>query len=226
MPQINITIDVNGGIFIRNPLDTALGKKILKHAILLLDEVGFENFNFKKLAKEMQSTEASVYRYFENKYKLLAYLVAWYWDYMHFMLLMDTRNIKEPRMKLNIMISTLVNALDNTTAPEYINQEKLHQVVIENATKVYHHKDVDSLKKEGFYNNLQKLVGTLSETIKEINPDFVYPKALATNIVETTLNNEYYMLHLPRLTDFEGQKDVNPSQETIKMMQYFVQRIL
>ena len=69
MPQIHVTIDVCTSIYLRNPLDTTLGKNILKHAIILMDKIGFDEFNFKKLAKEMGSTEASVYRYFENKYK-------------------------------------------------------------------------------------------------------------------------------------------------------------
>lgn len=226
MPQINITINVNEGIYLRDPLETTLGKKIIKYAIILIDEVGFEDFNFKKLAIAMESTEASVYRYFENKYKLLAYLVAWYWDYMHFMIIMDTRNIKDARIKLQIMISTLVNALDNTTAPDYIDQTKLHSLVIENASKVYHNKNVDNLKKEGFYNNLRKLVDTMADIIGEVNPEFAYPKALATNIVELSLNNEYYMLHLTHLTDFHGQKNIDAAQETIKMIQYYIDRLL
>ena len=225
MPKVSITIDINENIYLRDPLQTDLGKKIICHSIILLDKGGFEELNFKKLAIVMGSTEASIYRYFENKYKLLAYLVAWYWDLMHFMLLIDIRNIKDSKKKLLKAIETLVNSLDNSTTPSFIDQEKLHNIVVENATKVYHTKKVDALNKEGFYMNYKKIVKTLSEIIIEIDPKFKYPKALASNIIEQSLNNEYYLDHLPGLTDVNNSKTSSRS-ETIKMISYMIDRLL
>ena len=225
MPQINITIDINKNIYLRDPLETNLGKKIIEHAIILLDEIGFEEFNFKKLATHMDSTEASIYRYFENKYKLLSYLVAWYWDLMHFMLLIDIRNIKNPKEKLLKAVDTLVNALDNNSTPNYIDQSKLHMLVVENASKVYHNRKVDDLNKIGFYVNYKKLVKTLSDIIREIDQDFKYPVSVATNIIEMSLNNEYYIIHLPGLTD-ESMNQHNSKEETIQMINYVINRLL
>ena len=225
MPQVNITIDICKSIYLRDPLETALGKKLIKYAIILIDEIGFEQLNFKKLAKAMDSTEASVYRYFENKYKLLAYLVAWYWDFMHFMVLMDIRNVDDSRTKLLKSISTLVNSLDSAMTPSYIDHSKLHLVVVENATKVYHNKNVDILNKEGYYVNYKKIIKTLSEIILEIDPEFKYPFALATNLIEQSLNNEYYIEHLPSLTDVVRTK-VDAKSETIKMIEYMISRVL
>ena len=37
-----------------------------------------EEFTFRKLAQKINTTEASVYRYFENKHRLLIYILAWY----------------------------------------------------------------------------------------------------------------------------------------------------
>ena len=67
---IGIQITLNERLYLRDPQATDLGKKIIKHSILLIDEIGFEAFTFKKLASRMSSTEASVYRYFENKHML------------------------------------------------------------------------------------------------------------------------------------------------------------
>ena len=64
-------VQINEGLFIRNPEDTELGRKILKHSVQMIHQLGFEDFTFKKLAEEIHSTEAGVYRYFENKHKLL-----------------------------------------------------------------------------------------------------------------------------------------------------------
>lgn len=226
MPQVNIVIDINNTIYIRNPLETALGKKLICHSIQVMDEIGFEDFNFKRLATHMGSTEASVYRYFENKYKLLSYLVAWYWDYMHFMILMDIRNMDDSRSKLRRIIETLVNSINNATAPEYIDQTKLHRIVVENASKVYHNKQVDALKKEGFYTNLLKLVKTISSVIQEVDPTYLYPVALANNVIDISLNNEYNILHLHKLTDVADADSCNPRLETIEMIHYMLDRLV
>ena len=224
MPEINITIEINDSIFIRDPLETNLGKKLIKKAIVLIYEIGFEQLTFKKLAKAMDSTEASVYRYFENKHKLLVYLVAWYWDFMHFMVRLNIRNVSDPKDKLLRSISTLVNSLDNTMTPSYIDHSKLHVVVVENASKVYHNKNVDLLNKEGYYVSYKNIIKTLSEIILENDSDFRYPVTYATNLIEHSLNNEYYLEHLPSLTDTNKRGDAK--QDTMDMITYLIERVL
>ena len=226
MPQVNILIDINESTYLRNPLETNLGKKILFHSIDLMYDTGFEDFNFRKLAIKMESTEASIYRYFENKYMLLAYLVAWYWDYIHFLILMETRNIKKAKERLKISITTLVNSQHNKSTPEYIDQPKLHAIVVENAAKVYHTKKVDDLNKVGFYLNYKKLVKTLAANILEIDSKYKYPRALATSIIEQSLNYEYYIAHLPNLTDHDDRSKIDARTETLEMIWYMVNRLL
>ncbi|MFZ9029367.1 MAG: TetR/AcrR family transcriptional regulator, partial [Crocinitomicaceae bacterium] len=77
-----VSISVNENVFLKDPTSTELGRKIVRASIDLIDELGFEDFTFKKLALAIGSTEASVYRYFENKHNLLAYLTMWYWGWM------------------------------------------------------------------------------------------------------------------------------------------------
>ncbi|WP_225986467.1 TetR family transcriptional regulator [Rufibacter sp. LB8] len=59
-----LQIELNQKLFLRNPDQTELGRTIIKESIRLIDDLGFEHFTFKKLANHIQSTEASVYRYF------------------------------------------------------------------------------------------------------------------------------------------------------------------
>ena len=66
-----LRLDLNQQLYLRDPQATALGRRVLAESVHLLDEIGFEAFTFKKLALALSSTEASIYRYFENKHRLL-----------------------------------------------------------------------------------------------------------------------------------------------------------
>ena len=59
------------GTYLKDPQGSELGINILKASIELIEEIGIEDFTFKKLSIRIESTEASVYRYFESKHQLL-----------------------------------------------------------------------------------------------------------------------------------------------------------
>jgi len=61
---IEIKIGLNEGLYVKDPQDSVLGRNIIKHSILLLSDLGFEDFNFKKHSLEIGSTESSIYRYY------------------------------------------------------------------------------------------------------------------------------------------------------------------
>ena len=98
MSRINIIIEEK--YFVKDPLSSDLGKRILKESIVMLDELGYEQFTFKKLASQIQSTEASIYRYFDNKLRLLIYLTTWYWAWVDYRIDYETHFLKDPRKKL------------------------------------------------------------------------------------------------------------------------------
>ena len=56
----NIKIQVNEKIYIKDPETSVLGKKIIEQSILLIDEIGFELFTFKKLGERIESNESSI----------------------------------------------------------------------------------------------------------------------------------------------------------------------
>ena len=69
--KLEVQIKMNESLFLRDPEQSELGKNIIKFSIELIQKNGFEAFTFKKLAEAIGTTEAGVYRYFENKHKLL-----------------------------------------------------------------------------------------------------------------------------------------------------------
>ncbi len=222
--SVVINISLNEGLFLRNPQDSVLGRNIIKHSILIIAEIGFEAFNFKKLAQEIKSTEASVYRYFENKQVLLIYLVSWYWEYVAFLIKINTLNIEDPRKKLEIIINSFVfAALDNPATP-YVDESKLQRLIISEGTKAYHTIDVDEKNDKGFFLNYKELIKMVADVVSEINPNFKYPIAFATNLFEMSNNHIYFANHLPRLTDVKVPK--NNYEEVEIMLNYFADKLL
>lgn len=221
---VNVSFSLNPGLYLKDPQQSDLGKRIIKHSILLIDDIGFELFNFKKLAEKMKSTEASIYRYFENKHLLLTYLVSWYWEWLNYLIKIKTFNIEDPKRKLEIIIHTFVSVSEENPAIEYVNESSLHNLVISESTKVYHTKGVDEENNKGFFLNYKEMVSFVAQVILEIKPNFPYPQALASNLFEMTNNHFYFADHLPRLTDIDikaGQKE-----EVEKMLLFFVSKML
>ena len=221
---IGLKIILNEGLYQREPQETALGRNIIRHSIILIDEIGFEAFTFKKLAEQIGSTEASVYRYFENKHKLLLYLVSWYWEWVNYLIDVNTMNIDDPKLRLQKVIHTIVFASKENPSIDYVNESVLHRIIISEGSKTYHIKAVDEENKEGFFLNYKRLSEKVADAIIDLNPDFPYPHTLASNLFEMANNHIYFALHLPRLTDIhvnDGNFD-----EVEQMLEYFAFTLL
>ncbi len=221
---VGIKMILNDRLYIRDPQETALGQKIIKHSILMIDELGFETFTFKKLAKAMSSTEASVYRYFENKHRLLIYLVAWYWEWVSFLIDLNTANIASGEERLKIIIKTIVHAKRENPAIGYVNEQILHRIVISEGAKAYHTKAVDRENTEGLFLNYKQLCDKVADVISEINSEFPYPHALASNLFEMHNNHIFFAEHLPHLTDVQVKEGDYNQVEC--MMVFFAFRLI
>lgn len=221
---IGIKFNLNENLYIRDPQDTGLGRDIIRHSIVLIDKIGFEDFTFRKLATAINSTEASIYRYFKNKHMLLVYLVTWYWEWVGYLIDIKMININTPDQKLRIAITNIVGASSDSLDNDYIDQTLLHRIVITEGVKVFHSKSVDEENRTGYFNEYKQIVEKISGIILEVNPTFPYPRALASNIFEIANNQIFFAQHLPRLTDIHQQKDI--FEEITKMLEFFVFRVL
>lgn len=221
---VGIKISLNDKLYLRDPQETSLGQKIIRHSIILIDEIGFEDFNFKKLSQQMSSTEASVYRYFENKHLLLIYLVSWYWEWVSYLIDINTMNIDDPERKLEKIIETFVFASKDNPSIDYVNESILHRLIISEGTKAYHTKQIDQENRDGFFANYKKLSQKVANVILEIDPNFSYPHALASTLFEMANNHIYFALHLTALTDVSVKND--NYDEVRNMLEYFAFSLL
>ncbi|HEY1040689.1 MAG TPA: TetR/AcrR family transcriptional regulator [Bacteroidia bacterium] len=203
---MQLQIKMNEALFLRDPEGSELGKNILMHSVQLIHKNGIETFTFKKLAEEIGTTEAGIYRYFENKHKLLVYLTAWYWGWLEFQIRFHTNNIKDPVVKLKKIITLLASTVEDDMQTSHINENMLHQIIITEGSKAYLTKQVGIDNKQHFFKPYKDLCALVGAIILECNPKYKYPKSLGSTIIEMAHLQNFFMNNLPSLTDFGKTK--------------------
>ena len=203
----SVKIGINEKIYVKDPESSVLGKRIVEQSILMINKMGFESFTFKKLGAKIGSNESSIYRYFENKHKLLLYLTSWYWGWLEYQLVFATNSIANPKMKLETAIEIVTKTTVEDSAFSHINEVHLNKIVINEYSKSYLTKEVDSENKEGYFKIYKRLVIRISEMIKSLNPDYKYPRSLASTILEGSLHQHFLKDHFSSLTDCHKDND-------------------
>jgi len=203
-----IKLPINEKLYLKDPQSSEIGNKILNESIELINEIGFEKFTFKKLAIKISTTEASIYRYFESKHKLLLYLINWYWSCIATRLLFETSNIQDSTLRLQKAIHVLT-ALPNPEKEHVLTNEiALKEVVINEASKVFLTKDVDNENKDGVFSVYKTVVNNVVEIIQAINPEYPFPNMLITTVIEGSNQQRFFAQHLPKLTNSSQSSDL------------------
>jgi len=205
--QMQIQIEMDGNLFHRDPQETALGKKIIQHSIQMINSNGFEAYTFKKLATEIESTEASIYRYFENKHRLLLYIAAWYWSWLRYQIIYRTNNINSPTARLKKVIILLATRVVDDNNFSYVNESLLHQIIITEGSKAYLTRHVSEDNKDQLFKPYKELCAVVADIILECSPRYKFPRSLASTIIEMAHFQNFFMYNLPSLTDFGKTKD-------------------
>lgn len=198
---VRVTLHVDEKLYGKDPNSSDMGRRILEHSILLIDEIGFESFTFKKLAQRIGSTEATVYRYFPSKQRLLLYLTSWYWNWMEYRLLLATSNVVSAEQRLRLALRELTQPIVADDATPHIDEGALYRVVVAESSKAYLNRAVDAENREGLFRSYKRLCRSVADIISEINPDYRYPAALVSTVMESSHMQKYFAEHLPALTD-------------------------
>ncbi len=201
----NLKIQVNPKIYLKDPETSQLGRRILSESIILIDKIGFDSFTFKKLGEKIGSNESSIYRYFENKHKLLVYLSSWYWSWMEYRIVFATNNINNPEERLSKTVALVTEKIEDDESTEFIDERILNRIIIAEFTKTFLTKEVDEEDKEGFFMIYKQVIIRIADMITAVNPKFQYPKSFASSIVEGSLHQHFIKDHFPTLTDCNNQ---------------------
>ena len=213
----NIIISVNDKLYVKNPETSDLGKKIIEQSILLIDEIGFENFTFKKLGEKINSNESSIYRYFESKHKLMLYLSSWYWGWIEYKLAFATTNVSNPMERLKKGITIVTEKVEDDSTTLHINEAILNKIIIQEFTKTLLTKEVDEENKIGFFLVYKRVINRIIEMINEVNPNYAFAKSLASSIVEGALHQHFLKDHLKTITNCN--ETVSPTDFYINLIE-------
>ncbi|HOZ69586.1 MAG TPA: TetR/AcrR family transcriptional regulator [Chitinophagaceae bacterium] len=200
--ELHLQIKMNGRLFLKDPQLTVLGQQILQSGVLLIHEIGFEQFTFKKLAETAGTTEAGVYRYFENKHRLLLYLVSWYWNWLDYQISYCINNISQPELKIRRIIRLLALPVKDDQSTSYINESVLHEIVVEQGTKAYLTKQVTEDNQHQFFKPYKDLCSRIGGILLEYNTELKFPRSLSSSLIEIAHLQKYFKYNLPSLTDF------------------------
>ena len=205
----NLKITVPSKIYKKDPETSDLGRRILEHGILLIDEIGFEAFNFKKLGQRIGSNESSIYRYFESKHNLLLYLTSWYWAWLEYQLVLETYGMPKPEDKLKKGIEIVTRRVRKDDRNTYINEEILYRIIVNENSKSFLTKEVDQENKDGYFEAYKRIISRLKNMIAEVDPKYAHPTSLASTVMEGALHQHFLKDHFKSITDCD-KKEVTP----------------
>jgi AcrR family transcriptional regulator len=206
--QFQIRIQPSERLALRDPEDTVLGRNIVRQGLVLMHKLGFEHFTFKKLAEEMNTTEASVYRYFENKHRLLLYILSWYWSYLEYLVMFSLQNMTDPHMRIRRVIELLVRELPPELDNSGYDKKALFEIVVSESSKAYLTREVEEINKVQLFKPYKDLCGRIAGLLSAYNPNYPYPHSLSSTLIEMAHYQYFFMMHLPSLTDFKEDKRI------------------
>lgn len=189
--------------------DTAspMGTRILAEGLVLMNKIGLEAFTFKKLAERMGSTEVTVYHYFANKQRLLQYYFQVYWLWLATHCQQEGRGLKDPLERLQGDIRAIAGLWPVDARAAQFDPSDLRELVINEGSKSFMHKNVDSDNKLQLFKPYKDLCGHIAIELKACSPRMKNARSFATTLVEMAHSLEFAMHHLPALTELSEKKD-------------------
>ncbi|MCU0383819.1 MAG: TetR/AcrR family transcriptional regulator [Cyclobacteriaceae bacterium] len=216
-----LQIQMNEKLFLRDPAGSELGKRIIRQGAVMLEKMGLEDFTFKKLASELGTNESSIYRYFENKHRLLLYLVGWYWRWMEYQIMIHTANTTDARNKIEIILRILLHQQEgNLLGEPGFDKTTLRNLITKENAKSYLTNHVTQDNQQLLFKPYKDVCARIASVFSEINPHYAYCRSLTSTILEMAHQQHFFMHNLPSLTDFGQTKDEKEIFNFLKSLIY------
>lgn len=220
----SLSFNLNKQLFLKDPQQSELGQKIISHSVGMIDTLGFEHFTFKKLATTVGSTEASVYRYFENKHRLLLYIISWYWSWIEYRIDLVTSGNQTAEEKIRACIRVISSEKKFDPTFNFIDEEALSRIVIAELDKTYLTKWVDKDNQEGLFGGFKSLCRKIAAMVTAVDSTYQYPQSLVSTLLLAAKQQVFFSQHLPSLTSITN--DVNSSEKLYLFLESLVFKTL
>jgi hypothetical protein len=83
----------------------------------------------------------------------------------------------------------------------HINEVVLCKIIVNESSKSFLTKEVDSENKEGYFVIYKRLITRLEEMILAVNPKYEYALSLASTVLEGGLHQYFLQEHFPSITN-------------------------
>lgn len=206
MASSKYSFTLSSDLYIKDPLSSNAGKKILSVGAKLILDMGLETFTAKKLAIAAGTTEATIYKYFPNKHRLLQYYFQLYWTWLEQQIKVFTAIETDAEERLRKAVRVVGQIPEVAADPGLVSKEDLRLLVSTEGSKAYQHVQVDEDNAKRLFAPYKSVVKLLAEMITAVSPRHPFPYALATTIMEMAHSLEFYRQHMPSLTDFPDDK--------------------
>lgn len=179
----SVIIRVSPKLSVRDPLETELGKKIVAEGLKLMDKIGFDAFTFKKLASQIDSTEASIYRYFKCKIQFLNYAVSWYWHWVDYTIDVRTTNLTDKKKRLEVAIIVLVESDREDPIIDHIDEGVLYRVITKEAARIFLTRNSEGIPAKDVFSGYDLLFDKIFKMIIALNPKYKHPRTLTRALI-------------------------------------------
>lgn len=135
-----------------------------------------------------------------------------YWSWLDYQVVYLTHNLKSSEEKLKQVIRLIVFEQKDLMEIDDFDLIKLHELIIEEGSKVYLNKHVEEDNKIKLYKPYKDLCARIAGIMKEVNPHYKFPNSLTSTLIETAHHQYFFNKHLPSLTNFKvgkGKQTVN-----------------
>lgn len=194
-------------LHLRDPGSSALGQRILKDGLSLMNELGLEGFTFRKLAEKVGCTEVTIYHYFPNKHRLLQYYFQLYWLWLDTHCQQEGHGHKDPLERVHGDIRALCGLWPKHALAAQLDPADLRDLVIVEGSKSFLHRNVDEDNKLKLFQPYKDLCAHIAEELKACDRTCRSPRTFATTLIEMAHSLEFAMHHLPALTELSLKRD-------------------
>lgn len=121
--------------------------------------------------------------------------------WLEYQLVFTTNSIADPQKKLKKAIEIITRTTEKDSSFSHINEILLNKIVINEYSKSYLTKEVDTENKDGYFSIYKRLVIRIKDMIIELDESYKFPSSLASTIIEGALHQHFLKDHFSSITD-------------------------